>query len=398
MTSIIEVYNQFISMLMNDPRLAQSVFVNSTFLQGDYRRILEIVLDLIKRHGEVTYYDWQANGLNADDYFSLSEAYIVLDCKTFERYQTIIIEDYKQRKALELTHELKNKTLGFDEYFRKISAINEIKTAEIKYLTASEMENTLTNPKINIKFMHYPKFRILTNIKQNDFIVIAAGTGKGKSAFALNLMSDLSINYPCMYLNMEMAKDEALFRIMASNTSIPISKLEKYSFDKNALTEQEVEEVRLFAEKFESRKVQFMNNSLTLDQLKALVSSHDQKEHFIVFVDHMGLIGCKGNAYERMTAIAKELRKLSLDYNCTIFALCQLSRNGQQGNKEPELSDLRDSGEIEQSASRVVFLHELSDNNYKVIVAKNRGGRKGNYFAEYHKSIQEFKEVERKHA
>ena len=87
------------------------------------------------------------------------------------------------------------------------------------------------------------------------------------------------------------------------------------------------------------------------------------------------------------------MRKLSLDYNVTIFALCQLNRKNQEGL--PKLSDLRDSGEVEQSASRVVFLYEEPNGDYKIIVAKNRGGMKGDFYIHYQKDTQEMWEESR---
>ena len=80
-----------------------------------------------------------------------------------------------------------------------------------------------------------------------------------------------------------------------------------------------------------------------------------------------------------MTYTAKELRKMSLDYNATIIAMCQLSRQAAQ-TKKPDLSMLRDSGEIEQSATKVMLLYSEdtgSGEKYYIDIAKNRDGRTG---------------------
>lgn len=391
-----DVYVQLLSMLMNSPKLAKLVYIDSIYLEGPFQQYLDIVLSLIKKTGQVTEFDVVAEGMPQEMYYSLLDSYVTLDKRTFERYQSLIISDYKRREAVRLSADLKNRLIDFDDFEKHISEIGKLKTVEDKYVTEADMERVLNNPKIKLNFVKYKKFRMLTNVKQNDFVVIAAGTGKGKSAFALNLMNDLCNTYPCIYLNMEMAADECLFRVMSSNTSIPISALEDYSVNKKSISPDDLGKLQAFMKKYENKRVQIINKSQTLDQVKSIIASNDSEQHFIVFVDHMGLIGVKGEAYERMTKVAKELRKLSLDYNCTIFALCQLNRNGQKSNSEPGLSDLRDSGEVEQSASRVVFLHEASGNEYKVIVAKNRGGMKGDYYVYYQKNIQEFREVERR--
>lgn len=96
---------------------------------------------------------------------------------------------------------------------------------------------------------------------------------------------------------------------------------------------------------------------------------HDQSRHFIVFIDHLGLISARGRtSYEIATKVAKELRKISLDNNCTIIALCQLNRDSAKENK-PSLSMLRDSGEIEQSARKVMFVWEENE-NYSICIEK----------------------------
>lgn len=391
-----DVYVQLLSMLMNSPKLAKLVYIDSIYLEGPFQQYLDIVLSLIKKTGQVTEFDVVAEGMPQEMYYSLLDSYVTLDKRTFERYQSLIISDYKRREAIKLSADLKNRLIDFDDFEKQISEISRLKTVEDKYVTAADMERVLNNPKIKLNFVRYKKFRMLTNVKQNDFVVIAAGTGKGKSAFALNLMNDLCNTYPCIYLNMEMAADECLFRVMGSNTSIPISSLEDYSVNKNSISPDDFGKLKAFMKNYESKRVQIINKSQTLDQVRSIIANNDGDQHFIVFVDHMGLIGAKGEAYERMTKVAKELRKLSLDYNCTIFALCQLNRKSQNSNNEPGLSDLRDSGEVEQSASRVVFLHELGGSDYKVIVAKNRGGMKGDYYVYYQKNIQEFREVERR--
>ena len=81
-----------------------------------------------------------------------------------------------------------------------------------------------------------------------------------------------------------------------------------------------------------------------------------------------------------MTNVAKKIRGLCLDYNCTIFGLCQLSRESQKDEREPKLQDLRDSGEIEQSARKVILLYnrdykkQIDIKNVDILVAKNDDG------------------------
>ena len=113
-------------------------------------------------------------------------------------------------------------------------------------------------------------------------------------------------------------------------------------------------------------------------------------------IDHIGLLNAEGRSlYEKMTNIAKELRKLCLDYNVTIIALSQLSRKGAEG--KPDLSMLRDSGEVEQSATKVVFIYNKKypdgSEDYFLEVAKNRDGLTGNIKVKFDKLTQRIEEI-----
>ena len=93
-----------------------------------------------------------------------------------------------------------------------------------------------------------------------------------------------------------------------------------------------------------------------------------------------------------MTEIAKELRKISLDYNCTIIGLCQLNRDATKTSGKPKLSMLRDSGEIEQSASKILFVWQ-DDDGYSLVLEKNRSGPTGYIPITYNKQNQIISEV-----
>ena len=99
-----------------------------------------------------------------------------------------------------------------------------------------------------------------------------------------------------------------------------------------------------------------------------------------------------------MTEIAKELRRISINYDCTIIGLCQLSREAQKENKIPTLQDLRDSGEIEQSARKVIFLYNENPNenqiqDMQIIIGKNDDGDKKIKAFKFDKYRQKFEEV-----
>ena len=201
-------------------------------------------------------------------------------------------------------------------------------------------------------------------------------------------MDDLSKNYPCLYFNFEMVENELYQRLISINSKYSQKIIERYE----TLPQKNLDIVNEAIENIAARKIDVINHSSTLSKLRSFIMSYKSDKHFIVFIDHVGLIGMKGkSSYEKMTEIAKELRKISLDNNCTIIGLCQLNREATKNATQPNLSMLRDSGELEQSASKVVFVWKVEKNgkeNYYLVIEKNRSGPKSIIPIEYNKNTQ----------
>ena len=214
-------------------------------------------------------------------------------------------------------------------------------------------------------------------IEQNDLVVLAGGTGTGKTSFALNLLSRMSKNNKCVYFNMEMSEKTLYKRLTAIQSGIEITKLNNFK----SLNSEELNKINFAISEIEKREIILINGKQTLDNLSKTLHSIDSDKPLLVFLDHIGLIKTKGsNLYEKMTNIAKEIRILCFECNCTVIALCQLSRESQRRGEQPKLQDLRDSGEIEQSARKVMLLHNEDLNNKNrvkqvaIYVAKNDDG------------------------
>mgnify|MGYP006068097925 FL=1 len=118
-----------------------------------------------------------------------------------------------------------------------------------------------------------------------------------------------------------------------------------------------------------------------------------------MFVDHLGLTRADNtkSLYEQATEVAKQLRQMCLEYDCTIISASQLNRGAYQ-SEEPTLSMLKDSGELENSASKVILLYKADKNEnraiskMKVDIVKNRDGVTGYLEMEYDKTKQKFRE------
>lgn len=320
---------------------------------------------------------------------------LVIACSTstattavFEQYQDYAVKEYKKKILIATAKKLQIGEIDVDEFYKQINTYTSLGTHTSTRLTKELLIDSIAKHKKNIKFTRFSILEKKLNLKENDFVILAGSTGIGKSSIAINLMDDLSKNYPCLYFNFEMVENELYQRLISINSKYSQKIIERYE----TLPQKNLDIVNEAIENIAARKIGVINHSSTLSKLRSFIMSYKSDKHFIVFIDHVGLIGMKGkSSYEKMTEIAKELRKISLDNNCTIIGLCQLNREATKNATQPNLSMLRDSGELEQSASKVVFVWKVEKNgkeNYYLVIEKNRSGPKSIIPIEYNKDTQ----------
>ena len=243
--------------------------------------------------------------------------------------------------------------------------------------------------------MRFQKLELNANIQEHDLPIIAARPGIGKTAFMLNIMEDLSKTYKCLYFNLEMTDKQLLRRLVGINSKIPMRYFE------NPSTDYQKSKIIESAENLSKRNMKIITGSQTIRSIRNEIIRNCKDEHVIVFIDYIGLVQSLEkfqSIYERLTSIVKELRRISLDYNCTIFVASQINRNSEkEKDKRPKISDLKETGELEQSGTTVIMLHNenpmaSSDKiaEIQVIIGKNRNGPTGIITLDYNKETQRF--------
>lgn len=216
-----------------------------------------------------------------------------------------------------------------------------------------------------------------------DFIILAGATGMGKTCMALNLIERMSkvLGKKVLLFSLEMKKPQLQNRMICSALGIDALK-----FRKHDLTKTEIEKYADYANAdFRRLNVEVCDDTnVTIDKVKSTIQKSDAD---IVVIDYLGLI--KGDerkeGYERFGAISRELKVLAMDENIPIIALHQLNRaSADRKDKRPKLSDLRDSGKIEQDADMIWFVFRPKYYDYtkpedlmQFIIGKNRHGKGG---------------------
>ena len=367
---------EYLALVINYNDFLKRTIIKKEYLEGKDKILFEIITKEYKKNSALVLTELvKYNNFDLNYYMELLENNLYNSSreKQFKILEKQIIENFKNRQLKKIIELYSG---NIEEFYKQIDKVRELNVEENEYITAEDIINTLDeeNSQVKLGFSDLDK---ALYISQNDFVVLAGGTGTGKTTFALNLLSNLSKEYQCVYFNMEMSKKTLYKRLSAIETGININKF-------NDIRTLETREVKFLYQKIseiEERKIILINNSQNIDNIEKIISNIKDDRKIVVILDHIGLINSQGNSlYEKMTNVAKKIRGLCLDYNCTIFGLCQLSRESQKDEREPKLQDLRDSGEIEQSARKVILLYnkdykkQIDIKNVDILVAKNDDG------------------------
>ncbi|QMU65171.1 MAG: replicative DNA helicase [Flavobacteriaceae bacterium] len=230
----------------------------------------------------------------------------------------------------------------------------------------------------------------------SDLVIIAARPGMGKTAFVISMAKNMAIDfeYPVAIFSLEMSSVQLITRMISSETGLTSEKLRKGNLEPH-----EWEQLNVKVKKLSNAPI-FIDDtpSLSIFDLRAkarrLVSQHNVK---IIVIDYLQLMTTGntgksiGNREQEISTISRNLKALAKELNIPVIALSQLSRavETRGGSKRPLLSDLRESGAIEQDADIVSFIYrpeyygitEWDDEEHtpcegqgEFIVAKHRNG------------------------
>ncbi|MGQ9536316.1 MAG: replicative DNA helicase [Actinomycetota bacterium] len=222
-------------------------------------------------------------------------------------------------------------------------------------------------------------------LQPSDLIVIAARPSMGKTSLALNIADHVAVEegIPVAIFSLEMSAQEVAKRMLCSRARVNSQKL-KTSFEDDEIWERLSEAAGDLA----SASI-FIDDSADIgimelrSKLRRLKSQHDIG---LVIIDYIQLMSSDRrleNRVQEIAAISRGLKVIGRDFNIPVIAVSQLSREPEKHNREPILSDLRESGAIEQDADLIIFIHrkevyDPENEEYKgradVKVAKHRNG------------------------
>lgn len=213
-------------------------------------------------------------------------------------------------------------------------------------------------------------------------LTIGARPGVGKTAFSVNLAATMLKRNPKLridYFTLEMTKREMLNRFVSWDTGVPSTSLRSSA---STLTPTIKQIVRDSAERFKRSNLAIYDTTKTLGQIAGIIRRHaseSKKNEYVAFVDYIGLITVPSikERYLQVSEITRQLKVMANEYDVPVIELAQLNRGlEQRQDKEPQLSDLRESGSIEQDSNVVAFLTRDAKvpDVRNVVIKKNREG------------------------
>ncbi len=254
-----------------------------------------------------------------------------------------------------------------------------------------------------IKSGYYDIDDIISGFRSGEMIVVAGRPGMGKTSLALNFATNAAIDSgsSVAIFSLEMSRQELVIRLLCS-----LAHVNSRKFRSGKLTDEEWVRLTTAAGELSNVKI-FIDDTAGLSPMEMLGKARRIKRRFgldMIIVDYIQLMRAKNkrresNREQEISYISSSMKLIAKDLEVPVMALSQLNRDLEKRNdKRPQLSDLRESGAIEQDADMIIFIYrdafyhpdDVSEENEKIselIVAKHRAGPTGkanvNYFAEF---------------
>jgi replicative DNA helicase len=240
--------------------------------------------------------------------------------------------------------------------------------------------------------------KLLRGMKPGHLILIAARPSKGKTSLAMNIVESVAIKQqaPVAVFSMEMPREELVDRLLSSVARIPLT-----NFIPDKATNHDFAAITGASVLISASPIRINDTGgLTIGSLKALSRRMVQRHKSqLIVVDYIQLMsgagGKNGNREQDISEISRGLKAMAKELKLPVLALSQLNRQMETDGREPRLSDLRESGSLEQDADVVVMIHDTCDDSVnarevKLLVRKNRGGATGVVPAMFLRDITRF--------
>lgn len=346
-----------------------------------------------------------------------------------EFHAKIIAQKYIQRELIRVSSDIQNRafddTIDVDdlldysemELFKVAEGNIKRETQQINALVKQALKNIEEAGKREDGLSGVPSGfsdldRMTSGWQKSDLVIVAARPSMGKTAFVLSMAKKMAVDHktPVAFFSLEMANLQLVNRLIVSESGIASEKIRNGRLDPHEWTQlvvkiKDLTEAKIFID--DTPALSIFEFRAKCRRLKA------QHDIGVIVIDYLQLMTgpteTKGNREQEVSTISRSLKAIAKELNVPILALSQLNRSVETrgGNKRPQLSDLRESGAIEQDADVVIFIHrpeyygfmEDEDGNSlaglaEIILSKHRNGAVGDIKLRFEKEMARFSDLD----
>jgi replicative DNA helicase len=414
----------------------QGLLISDSFYIESHQKIYKAILDLAGRHEAIDIYTVATELKKNNDLEFVGGAYYLSQLSGkigsaahIEYHAKIVAQAYIKRKLIEISSEIQRDSFDdktdinslLDSAQQKIFELAERNMRSEAKPISSVIEKTIEEMEIASArgdgFSGIPSGftsldRITSGWQSSDLIIVAARPSMGKTAFVLSMARAIAVDFnkPIAFFSLEMPSIQLVKRLMISETGISSEKikngkLEDHEWYQLETKIQALSEAPLYIDDTPALSIfEFRSKA------RRLVQNHKIE---LIMIDYLQLMTgppeTNNLREQEVSAISRSLKAIAKELNVPIIALSQLNRavETRAGNKRPQLSDLRESGAIEQDADIVAFIHrpeyygffEDEDGNSligiaEIILAKHRNGAVGEVKLRFRKEEAKFYDLE----
>lgn len=412
------------------------ILIAESFYKENHQKIFQAIVDLSMREKAIDLYTVTEELRNREQLDEIGgPLYLaqltskVASAAHIEYHARIVAQKYIQRELINVSSDIQEKAfdntqdvddlLDFSEAelfkiaegnIRKKSAkINSVIHEAIRQIEeAGKNEGNLSGVPSGFTKID----RITSGWQRSDLVIIAARPSMGKTAFVLSMARNMAVEHhkSAAIFSLEMSAVQLVNRLIVSETQLPSEKIRT-----GKLADFEWEQLEYKIKKLEEAPI-FIDDTPGISIFELRAKCRRLKRQYdveVIIIDYLQLMTgtpeTKGNREQEVSTISRALKGIAKELDVPIIALSQLNRSVEMrsGDKRPQLSDLRESGAIEQDADMVLFIHRPEKYGFTedeegnslvgmadIIIAKHRNGALGDVRLKFQDKFAKFTDLE----
>lgn len=416
---------QIIGGVITDPSILDEVIdeIKSEWFTDPLDKVWSLIEELYENNIPVetsTLYE-----LNLKKKFNLSPTtfsdYGMTSSANVPYYAKVLKEKYMAKQAIKLNKETEKKIELKEDIFETIEGqISSLMDVTESKVNNSELVNTVTSRVVeHIDRIHsgkgqgfwvdsgYYDLDDKVKLMNKNLIIVAARPSMGKTALILNIARNIGAKDYVGIFSLEMSNEEVTTRLISTESG-----LSYLPIITGQLKQEDGGEIARASQKVKDLKI-VVDDTSPLTPMELMVKARRMKKKYdikILFIDYIGLMhqpDLRTMREREISYISGRMKSLAKDLGIPVVLLSQLNRSVEsRTDKRPQLSDLRDSGSIEQDADSVIFLYRPeyyglmtdkdgnpTDNLCELIIAKNRNGATGSVNLRFESKTMTFKNM-----